>query len=75
MKEVRDTKEEEGEIESKEEEEEGDGGAERANEQEEGENEPALIRSQSVVLKNLTVMYLPSSRNQRRRRIEYPRKR
>jgi hypothetical protein len=48
MKEVRDTKEEEGEIKSKEEEEEGNGRAERADEQEEGENEPALIRSQSA---------------------------
>jgi hypothetical protein len=75
MKEVRDTKEEEGEIKSEEEEEEGNGRAERANEQEEGEDEPALIMSQSDVLMNLNALYLPSSRNQRRRRIECPRKR
>jgi hypothetical protein len=75
MKEVRDTKEEEGEIESKEEEEEGNGRAERANEQEEGENEPALISSQSDVLKDLNALYLPSNRSRRRRRIVYPRRR
>jgi len=47
---VRNTEHKERKIEGEEEEEEGNGRAQRANEQDEGKDEPALIRSQLSVL-------------------------
>ena len=75
MLEVRDTEHQERKIEGEEEEEKGNGRAQRAKEQDEGKDEPALNKSQSSVLNVSEAGCSPSDRSQRRHRMRCPRRR